>query len=238
MKIHDSKYRYLIPNSVTFVSLACGVIAILAAGLGQLTLSGVLILVSYVLDLLDGELARRLQAGSTFGLQLDSLADLVSLGAAPAILAFFHLHTHEHVPAALLWPAIVAYVLAGAYRLARFNLLPVKEGQRDSVGLTISTGGATLALAVLSDVANSNEVISDLYFIPLLVILSALMVSRIDFPSIVSVFSRRWANFLYMAYFAGALLLLQLPLFFVWFLFNSGYLGVTVARAGYRVLGD
>jgi phosphatidylserine synthase len=91
-RIQSSRARYVVPNSITFLSLAFGVAAILAAATGALTTAGALILISYVLDLFDGEMARRLEAGSSFGLQLDSLVDMVSLGTAPAVLAFFHLH--------------------------------------------------------------------------------------------------------------------------------------------------
>lgn len=231
------RYRTLVPNSITLLSLLCGVVSILAAGSGRLMLAGLLVLASYVLDLLDGELARRLDAGTAFGQQLDSLADMVSLGVAPAAATFFHLDRAGSVPAILLWPVIVVYVIAGAFRLARFNLLPTKEGQTDSIGLTISTSGATLTLAVLSDIVNSNEVLPDLAFIPLLIVLAVLMASRIAHPSIVWVFSRRWATFVYMIYFGAALLIFRLPFFHTWFLFNSGYLGVAVVRHGYKLLG-
>lgn len=237
-RIRQSKVRYVIPSAITFASLACGVTAILLAMEGNLVAAGVLILSSYVLDLFDGEAARRLDASTEFGLQLDSLADLISLGTAPAVLTFVHLRNGGHVSMAPVWPLIVLYVLAGAFRLARFNLLPVKEGQKDSVGLTISTAGATLALAVLTDVANSQEVLHDLFFLPLLLGLALLMVSRISHPSITWVFSFRWANIVYMISLAAGLLWLRLSLFHVWFLFNSGYLGVTLARAGYRVLEE
>lgn len=237
-RIRQSKVRYLIPSTITFTSLGCGVTAILLAVEGNLLAAGVLILASYVLDLFDGEAARRLDAGTEFGLQLDSLADLISLGTAPAVLTFVHLRNGGHVSMAPVWPLIILYVLAGAFRLARFNLLPVKEGQKDSVGLTISTAGATLALAVLTDVANSQEVLHDLFFLPLLLGLALLMVSRISHPSITWVFSFRWANIVYMISLAAGLLWLRLSLFHVWFLFNSGYLGVTLARAGYRAFEE
>lgn len=237
-QIRQSKYRYVIPSAITFTSLACGLTAILLAAEGNLMAAGVLILVSYVLDLFDGEAARRLDAGSEFGLQLDSLTDLISLGTAPAVLAYIHLRSGDRVSMALVWPLIVLYVLAGAFRLARFNLLPTKEGQTDSVGLTISTAGATLTLAVLTDVANSQEVLHDLFFLPLLFGLALLMISRISHPSITWVFSWRWANVLYVVYLATGLLWLRLSLFNVWFLFNSGYLGVTLARAGYRAIEE
>lgn len=237
-RIRQSKVRYVIPSAITFASLACGVTAILLAIEGNLVAAGVLILTSYVLDLFDGEAARRLDAGTEFGVQIDSLTDLISLGTAPAVLAFIHLRDGAHVSMAPVWPLIVFYVLAGAFRLARFNLLPTKEGQTDSVGLTISTAGATLALAVLSDVVNSEEVLHDLVFLPLLLGLALLMVSRISHPSITWVFSWRWANVVYMISLAAGLLWLRLSLFHVWFLFNSGYLGVTLARAGYRAFEE
>lgn len=231
----ESRYRYLIPNAVTFLSLGCGISGILAAATGSLTTAGLLILASYILDLFDGELARRLNASSAFGLQLDSLVDMVSLGCAPAVLAFFHLHALlDNALLVPLWVIAILYVLAGAFRLARFNLLPTKEGQTESVGLTISTAGATLTLAVLSDLANPGEWIPDTLFLPLMLLLALLMVSRIGHPSITWIFSHRWANFFYVIYFGVTLLFLQLPFFSVWFLFNGGYLGVTLLRAGVR----
>lgn len=237
-RLKSSNARYLIPNLITFFSLACGVVAIMLSGSGLLALAGTFILASYILDLFDGEAARRLDAGTGFGLQFDSLVDVVSLGVAPAILAFFHLQNEGGVTSFLLWPSIVVYVAAGAFRLARFNLLPVKTGQTDSVGLTISTAGATLTLAVLSDIANVGEVLANAFFIPLLWGLVLLMISRIAFPSIVWLFSRWWANIFYMAYIVLTLIFLKLSFFHVWFLFNSGYLGFTIMRAGYRIIDD
>lgn len=237
-RLKSSKLRFVIPNLITFLSLACGIIAIMLSGSGLFALSGGFILASYILDLFDGEAARRLDAGSSFGLQLDSLVDVVSLGVAPALLAFFHLQAEGGSSPYLLWPSVVIYVSAGTFRLARFNLLPTKEGQTDSIGLTISTAGATLTLAVLSDIANADEVLANAFFFILFWVLALLMISRISFPSIVWLFSRWWANLIYMAYFILTLIVLQLSFFHVWFLFNSGYLGFTIMRAGYRMMDD
>jgi CDP-diacylglycerol--serine O-phosphatidyltransferase len=234
----QNKYRYLVPNAVTFLSLSCGIAALLSAANSHLTAAGLLILASYILDLFDGELARRLEASSEFGLQLDSLVDVVSLGSAPAVLAFVHLRDSGQVNMAIVWPFIIAYVLAGAFRLARFNLLPIKEGQTDSVGLTISTAGATLTLAVLSDLAHTAEVVPDLFFLPLIALLTFLMASRIAHPSITWIFSRRWTNVIYVVYLAAGLLWLRLPFVNVWLLFNGGYLSAALVRAGYRALGE
>jgi CDP-diacylglycerol--serine O-phosphatidyltransferase len=228
----NSKYRYLVPNSITFVSLTCGVVSILLSATGNLRPAGVLVLVSYILDLLDGALARRLKAGSDFGLQLDSLVDMVSLGTAPAVIIFVHLLA-EGVSAALVWPFAVLLPLAGAFRLARFNLLPPKDtGDTDSIGLTISTAGATIALAVLSDLTLTNETVPDLAFIPLLALVSLLMVSKIAFPSIFWVFSGRMRKALLLALFSISLMIM--PFFNAWFIWTNAYLGISLARAGYR----
>ncbi len=237
-RLKTSRARFIIPNLITFLSLICGLLAIMLAGSGEFVNAGLFVLASYVLDLFDGEAARRLSAGTAFGIQLDSLVDLVSLGVAPAMLAFFHLQHEGGVAPQLLIPATVIYVSAGAFRLARFNLLPVKSGQIDSLGLTISTAGATLTLAVLTDVVNSQELLPNSYFLPLLVLLTLCMISRIAFPSILWLFSRWWANALYIVYFFVTLIVLQLSFYHVWFLFNSGYLGITMVRAGYRAIGE
>jgi CDP-diacylglycerol---serine O-phosphatidyltransferase len=225
----NSKYRYLVPNGVTFASLACGVIAILLAVTGNLRPAAMLILVSYVLDLLDGMLARRLRAGSEFGLQLDSLVDMVSLGVAPATVLFAHLRS-SGVEMVWVWPLAVLFPFAGAFRLARFNLLPPKtSGGSDSVGLTISTGGATLALAVLA-----ADIFPPIACLPLTLIVCALMVSTIAFPSFFWVFSGRRRSALLLALFGISLLITSF--FNAWFLWTNAYLGVSLARAGYKTL--
>lgn len=231
-RMQGNRARYLVPNGLTFLSLACGVAAILGSAAGQLNIAGALILISYILDLFDGELARRLQAGSSFGLQLDSLVDMVSLGTAPAILAFSYLQDslrESNLEWTLLWLLTILYTLAGAFRLARFNLLPMKQGQTDSLGLTISTSGATLTLAVVSHQI-TGAVMPPVLFLPLLLVLALLMASRIPHPSLTWLFSYRLANLLYLAYFAVAFFVFRLPAVAVWFLFMVGYVGAALAR--------
>jgi CDP-diacylglycerol--serine O-phosphatidyltransferase len=230
----NSKYRYLVPNGITFASLTCGIISIMLSAIGRLEPAGILILASYILDLFDGAMARKLKAGSEFGLQLDSLVDMVSLGTAPAVLIFMHLQA-EGLTAVWTWPFIILVPLAGAFRLARFNLLPAKEtGDTDSVGLTISTGGATLALAVLSDLALPGEVMPSYSFIILTIFISILMVSTIAFPSIYWVFSGRKKNVLILSMFGISLIITTF--FTAWFFWTNTYLGLALARAGYRRL--
>lgn len=231
----NSKYRYLVPNGITFASLTCGILSILLAATGNVDnfrAAGALILASYVLDLFDGYTARRLQAATEFGLQLDSLVDMVSLGTAPAVLLFMHLQT-EGLTAWWTWPFIIMVPLAGAFRLARFNLLPPKKtGNTDSVGLTISTGGATIALAILADLSTSTEYLPTASFVLLALVMSVLMVSTIPFPSFFWIFSRRRTNIALISMFGVSLVITTI--FPAWFFWTNAYLGLALARAGYQ----
>lgn len=233
--MRSSKYRYLVPNAITFVSLICGVFAILATLEAQFVVAGWLILTSYVLDLFDGASARKLNASSEFGLELDSLVDMVSLGVAPAVLSYGYLQAAGYPPF-WAWVGVAAFVFGGAYRLARFNLLPPKlTGRKESIGLTISAAGATLALAVLADIsANRHEYafVPQWGFILLMVALSILMISRIPYPSFAQIASHKWVTPVSISV---ALLLWYLFSFAqAWFMCNLGYLTISLARAGYQ----
>lgn len=229
----NSKYRYLVPNGITFLSLVCGFVSILSSATEHLMLGGALILTSYVLDFFDGTTARKLNARSEFGLQLDSLVDMVSLGAAPAVLAFFHLRTEGDVAEPLIWICAVMIPLAGAFRLARFNLLPMKTGQTDSIGLTISTAGALLVLSVMTDL-HDRLPIPNFWFVPLMILLSLLMVSTITFPSVKWIVSRKRVN-VFLVIITG-IAIWKLSFIPAWYLLTNGYVGVSLARAGYRTV--
>jgi CDP-diacylglycerol---serine O-phosphatidyltransferase len=228
----NSKYRYLVPNGITFISLTCGILSMMLAATYQLDLAGMLILVSYILDLLDGATARRLQASSAFGLQLDSLVDMVSLGTAPAFLVFMHLQA-SGIDNGWVWLFVVLVPLGGAFRLARFNLLPPKEdGSRDSMGLTITSAGATLALAVLADLSINAEYLPDYLFVFLMGLLFVLMISKIPFPSFFWIFAGLRQSAALVVLFI--LSLLVTTFFTAWFFWQNVYLGFSLVRAGYK----
>ncbi len=187
------RFRYAAPSTLTYAALACGFIAIILTAEGHRNWPGLLILASYVLDGLDGMVARKLRATSPFGLQLDSLADVIDLGLAPAYLAYKHVQDITGAHGALVGIISIVYVMAGAFRLARFNLLakgPKKSDQ--TIGLTISASGALLALTILTSHAYPHHV-PTFVFLPLMIVLALLMVSRIRFPAFHVVCSRwRW----------------------------------------------
>ena len=228
----NGKHHYLVPNGITFLSLTCGIVSILLSANGNYVPAGVLILASFILDLLDGYAARVLQAGSEFGLHLDSLVDIVSLGVAPTVLAFKYIEA-QGVPMIWVWPACVALTLAGAFRLARFNILPAKESvYEDSVGLTITSAGVTIALAVLSDLAFPLLELPDILFIPFLLAIAVLMVSKISFPSFFWVFADRKRNVVLVGMFA--ITVYQSDLFVAGFFWNNVFIVFSLLRAGYK----
>ncbi|MCJ7735255.1 MAG: CDP-diacylglycerol--serine O-phosphatidyltransferase [Anaerolineales bacterium] len=175
--------RQYFPNSLTFLSLACGLLSIILSSQEYIMWAGLLILLSVILDILDGFSARKLKVESGFGMQLDSLADMVSFGVAPLILTYQHLAPRDNFSFWIL-PFIILPVWAGAFRLSRFNLQPPKRSiHNDTVGITITQSGAILTLAVLSDLSSINHSLSLGVYLILLLVLSYLMISKLKFPS-------------------------------------------------------
>jgi CDP-diacylglycerol--serine O-phosphatidyltransferase len=221
--------KYIVPNGITLLSLVAGIGAILAAIERSLIISATLIFLSYWLDMLDGFFARKLNAQSEFGLQLDSLVDMVSLGVAPAILVFQHLRA-QNVELVWVVPTVIVFVLAGAFRLARFNLLPAKTASsKDSVGLTITQSGGTLALAVLADRVHSTEFLPALIYFPLLSLFAVLMVSTIPFPPSSWFFSSHKFGRPLLIFLL--LLVAILPTFSTWFIIYMVYIIISAGRA-------
>ncbi|MDM8528582.1 CDP-diacylglycerol--serine O-phosphatidyltransferase [Anaerolineales bacterium HSG24] len=113
----------ILPSIATLSSLMFGTVAIMVLSDKEFLLAATLILLGSILDVLDGQLAQRLEAVSDIGKELDSLADVVTFGVAPTIL-LYHLMLQVGViqPIAIL--SSLAFVVAGAFRLARFNTTP------------------------------------------------------------------------------------------------------------------
>jgi CDP-diacylglycerol--serine O-phosphatidyltransferase len=226
-----NRFRHYLPSLVTFTSLACGVLALIMASEGDLWGGGTLILVGYVLDAIDGIVARKLGASTDFGIQLDSVVDVVVFGAATAVLVTQHLRQEGLRGWPVLLPTL-AFVMAGAFRLARFNLYAPMGKQSETLGLTISTGGAFVTLAVLSDLGQASELIPAWAFLPLLLMVAALMASRVRLPEFNSMIRHRRASLGVLA--ACLLLMLFWQPTAVWFGATIVYLCIGLTRAAAR----
>lgn len=126
-----------IPNLLTIGNLVCGVLSITLNMSGLIMISSIFIFIAAIFDLLDGKVARKLKVNSEFGVELDSLADIVSFGVAPALL--FH---SISAPSILTSLAFILFPTMGALRLAKFSAKPTIGYFK---GLPIPAAGLPLA---------------------------------------------------------------------------------------------
>lgn len=152
-----------LPNLLTFLNLTLGIVSILKAISADHRTAALCILVAALLDRYDGRLARLLDAESDFGRELDSLADLISFGVAPAILLYLKFHLQSYPAVGTILP--VLYCVSAAYRLARHNISGSAGG---FTGVPVTVAGAFLALAGLS--LTDSRILSA---VPILLILAA-----------------------------------------------------------------
>lgn len=173
---------YLIPSLFTTGNLICGFFSIISTFSGQYLQAAVFVILAHLLDGLDGFVARLTKTTSQFGIEFDSLADLVSFGLAPAVLVYYW---------ALLpwgtwgWLAACLYVVCGALRLARFNVQIGTVERSYFVGLPIPGAAEMIAATVLMYYFLGGEGATNKRFILLLVIylLAGLMVSNFRYFS-------------------------------------------------------
>lgn len=161
----------LLPNIFTGANLAFGMLALVYAVEGKFVLGSALILLAALLDRFDGKLARKFGASSEFGRELDSLADLVSFGVAPAVTAY--LWRLDNLGLAGM-AVMILFVLCGALRLARFNIMNISDY---FLGVPITIAGSLVAVMVL--VAGKAHVAVAAV---LVLLLSGLMISSVKLP--------------------------------------------------------
>ena len=185
---------FWVPNFITSLNLAAGRLAVFFGIEGQLGWAAIFIFAAAVFDFLDGLAARLLQAYSEIGKQLDSLADLVSFGLAPAAILFTMLELtmfkanqpiFEIEATPLQWAflfSVLIVPIAGAFRLAKFNL---DDRQTDDfLGLPIPANAIFYAsLGLLLEIGTKAEVntiiLNRFNLMTAMVLLSALMISEI-----------------------------------------------------------
>ncbi|MFC1794664.1 CDP-diacylglycerol--serine O-phosphatidyltransferase [Planctomycetota bacterium] len=221
------KYIAILPSLITILNGVFGFAAIIFAGKGShvlsadskipfftfgsttyFAMSGYMILVAMIADMLDGRLARKVQSTSSFGGQLDSLCDIISFGVAPAYLMLNVLEyevasiglADERFLQRFIWLSAAAYISCSAIRLARFNV----ENEEDETAHMSFMGLPTPAAAgvIVSLVIFHQETISVLAIICALPFFalgaSILMVSRIRYPHILNQYLRGRKPFSYL----------------------------------------
>jgi CDP-diacylglycerol---serine O-phosphatidyltransferase len=173
---------YLLPSMFTVANLFCGYACVVYATQADFDTAAVFIGIAMVLDTLDGFVARLTKTSSAFGVQLDSLADVVSFGLAPAILAF----TWGLWPLKRLgWAAGFIFVTAAAMRLARFNIqTAAATDKRYFVGMPSPAAASVIAATVYLYPYGLQEREAALPALAMVLVPAFLMVSTIRFRSI------------------------------------------------------
>ncbi|MDR2872308.1 MAG: CDP-diacylglycerol--serine O-phosphatidyltransferase [Xanthomonadaceae bacterium] len=185
-----SRSIYLLPNLFTTGGLFAGFYAVIAAANGQFTQAAIAVFVAGIMDGIDGRVARLTGTSSEFGVQYDSLADLVSFGMAPALVMYHwslsHLKYDGGILGRLGWAVAFLYAACAALRLARFNVQTGSVDKRWFIGLA-SPAAAGLMMAFVwafaDDTLGWDGI--QLRYVSLFVTLIAalLMVSRIRYWS-------------------------------------------------------
>jgi CDP-diacylglycerol--serine O-phosphatidyltransferase len=229
-----ARAKFALPSFVTLLSIACGfgsiVISVDNAHIGDphdYRMAAILLVLAGVFDALDGFVARATGTSSEFGMQLDSIADVMNFGCAPAMLLYCYGFVQmgvEH-PTLLRMGGLACFVFVacGALRLARFNVMVGQTDPRYFVGMPITAGAACVASVV---VAWPDPLVTTLQAVGVMLLMvgvGALMVSTIRFPS-----SKQPKNakvFILIAVNLALLAWLQTRFFALFFVF---YVGATL----------
>ncbi len=123
-RLREIPLRLIVPNMITVLAICAGLTGIRLAFENRYELAVAAVLVAAFLDGIDGRVARLMKATSKFGAQMDSLADIVNFGVAPALVVYVFLLDQAH---SLGWIAALIYTIAAGLRLARFNVMAERE---------------------------------------------------------------------------------------------------------------
>lgn len=178
---HFRRGAYLLPSMFTIGNMFCGYACIVFAMRGEFHTAAPFIGIAFIMDALDGRIARMTGATSAFGLQLDSLADVISFGMAPAILTFaWGLHELGRWG----WAIGFLFVAAAALRLARFNIQTnVAADKRYFVGMPSPSAAAVPAATVFAWPYQIQDFTMALLVVPVVLVPAVLMVSTVRFRS-------------------------------------------------------
>ena len=171
---------YLLPSMFTMANMFCGYACIVYAMRGEYATAAPFIGLAIVLDMLDGRVARMTGTTTAFGVEFDSLADVISFGVAPAILSFsWGLEPLGRIG----WAAGFLFVAAAAVRLARFNIQSGSQDKRYFVGLPSPAAAGVLASTVYLYPTGPQVAVHAVPVLAMVIVPALLMVSTIRFRS-------------------------------------------------------
>ncbi|MFZ5948993.1 MAG: CDP-diacylglycerol--serine O-phosphatidyltransferase [Stygiobacter sp.] len=176
-------FKSFAANTVTSLNIFCGFLSLVFASQDNFMLAAIFIMAAAIFDALDGIVARLLNTSSKFGVELDSLSDVVSFGAAPSFL-IYKAFAFQFGNIGILISSLL--LIFGALRLARFNItIQDLNTKSDFTGLPIPLSAITISLLIFSFYKDGKIIKPINYFIfPLVLLLSFLMVSKIRYNAL------------------------------------------------------
>ncbi len=229
---------YLLPSLLTMGNMFCGYACVVYAMRGEFDTAAPFIGFAFVIDGLDGRIARMTGTTSAFGVEFDSLADIISFGVAPAILSFaWGLSSLGR----LGWAAGFLFVAAAAMRLARFNIQSARPGgdKRYFVGLPSPAAAAIPAATVFAYPWGLYDYRAALPAIAMVIVPAALMVSTIRFRSFKTLDSQGRKPYTVLIFVAAGIMLIAThPRFtlvaMAYSYLASAFVGMAITRFKHR----
>ena len=198
---------YVLPNLFTTGNMFCGFFAITYAIKGEFSMAAYAIVAAAVFDMLDGRVARLTHSTSAFGMEYDSLSDLVSFGVAPGLLVYqWALHPFGRGG----WLAGFIFCACGALRLARFNVQAKMVERKDFQGLPIPMAAGIIASSVLAFQDLGLDAYKSPWILVMTLLLGFVMVSTFRYRSFKELDLRQRLPFKYLV--AGVVLFVVIAL--------------------------
>ena len=219
-----SKYKEIFPGMFTMLNAVCGFMSVLQTLEGQVMNACWFIMLAGFLDALDGKVARLSGVTSRFGIELDSLADFLSFGVAPAVLInSLKLESLGKMG----WVIITAvYVVAAGFRLAKFNLLADTVEKRGFVGLPVPGAALTMTAFIIFSYKIWGSLQYGELVVSMIVLFAFLMVSQVEYDAFPQSFQTKQGRIqlLVMILAGGSLLfwprLVLFPIFALYILYG------------------
>lgn len=173
----------IIPNLFTAMNMFSGFLSIVTASRGEYIYAAWLIIIAGIFDALDGAMARLTKSSSELGVELDSLSDIVSFGAAPSFL-IYRSYLYQYDTLGIIISSLL--MLAGGFRLARFNVQLIGFEKSFFKGLPIPSSAAAVASFCLAFYAAPEGYPESWAWviIPMILLLSYLMISRVKYDTL------------------------------------------------------
>lgn len=226
-----NNYRGLFPGVFTMGNVVCGFLSILSSFEGHVTAACWFVILAGCLDVLDGRAARLAGATSQFGVELDSLADFLSFGVAPAVLVY---SIKLNSLGKWGWIISVVYIMAASYRLARYNIMADSEEKKDFMGMPVPIAAFGLVSYIIFSYNLWGELCYDEVLVTMIAVFSFIMVSQIQYDTMPETFSGRWDRTKAAALVVAAIALAIRPRLLL-FPIVAAYILFGLIREGYRL---